>query len=110
VGVKANRSAVGARVKITVLENAVERVLHRTVSTGGSFGCNPLRLEIGLGAATVIKSAEIQWPGSARKETVTGLEKNSFYRVTEGEAHPQKVPFKTFTFSKSTDGSHHHSH
>ena len=110
VGVKANRSAVGARVKITVLENGVERVLHRTVSTGGSFGCNPLRLEIGLGAATVIKSIDIRWPGSAHNQTVQGLEIKTFYRVTEGDAHAQTLPLNSFTFSKSSDGSHHHSH
>src|SRR5262245_23472113 len=51
VGVKANRPAIGARIKVTLRTPTGTRELHRTSSSGGNFGSNPLRQEIGLGDA-----------------------------------------------------------
>src|SRR3954464_7096868 len=56
VGKKANRAAIGARINLTVKTRGGARELFRTVSSGGSFGSNPLRQEIGLGDATSIVS------------------------------------------------------
>ena len=60
-----------------------DRAIYRTVNTGGSFGCNPLRQEIGLGDATAISSVEIRWPGSGTFQNVMGLEMDKCYRVRE---------------------------
>ena len=50
VGVKANRSAIGARIKVTVQDQAgAPRSIYRTVGSGGSFGGSPLTQHIGLG-------------------------------------------------------------
>ena len=50
VGVKSNRTAVGARIKVTVEdEKGQRRAIHRTVGPGGSFGASPLLQHIGLG-------------------------------------------------------------
>ncbi|MET0556531.1 MAG: CRTAC1 family protein [Vicinamibacteria bacterium] len=84
-GVRANRSAVGARVAVTVDTEAGPRTLHRTVGSGGSFGASPLRLEIGLGAARRIQAVEIVWPGSGLRQAVDGLQPGRRYRVREGE-------------------------
>ncbi len=46
-GTKANRCALGARVRVDLQEGGQRRQLYRTVGPGGSFGANPLRLEIG---------------------------------------------------------------
>src|SRR5262249_20660034 len=51
-GVRSNRSAIGARIKVLTTEEGKDRTTYRTVGTGGSFGANPLRQEIGLGRAT----------------------------------------------------------
>lgn len=84
-GVKANRAAIGARITVNLQTPKGSRELHRVVSSGGSFGCNPLRQEIGLGDATVITSVEIRWPGSGTRQTVTGLEPNHSYQIREGQ-------------------------
>jgi hypothetical protein len=84
-GVRANRSALGARVAVTVETGAGRRTIHRTVGSGGSFGASPLRLEIGLGAAPRISGVEIVWPGSGVRQTVEGLSPGRRYRVREGE-------------------------
>jgi hypothetical protein len=92
VGTKANRAAIGARLKITVETPGGTRAVHRVVSSGGNFGSNPLRQEIGLADATVIKSVEIRWPGSHTRQMLTGLELNRSYQVREGDA--TAVPLK----------------
>jgi len=63
-GVRANRSAIGARIKVTV-ENQGHgtRSIYRTVGSGGSFGASPLEQHIGLGRSARIVSLEIWWPG-----------------------------------------------
>src|SRR5262249_32825497 len=50
VGVKTNKTAVGARIKVTVEDaSGASRSIARTVGTGGSFGASPLLQHIGLG-------------------------------------------------------------
>src|SRR5712691_8143782 len=55
VGVKTNRAAIGARIKLTVEnEGRGTRSIHRAVGSGGSFGASPLEQHIGLGKAARI--------------------------------------------------------
>ncbi len=61
-GKTANRSAIGARIKIIITENGIQRNIYKTVGTGGSFGSSSLQVEIGIGIATVIDKIEITWP------------------------------------------------
>lgn len=68
-GTITNRAAIGARIKITVLENGADRNIYETVSNGASFGANDLRMEIGLGKATQIKEITITWPTSGTTQT-----------------------------------------
>ena len=85
-GVKSNRSAIGARIKVTVDGG---RTIHKTVSTGGSFGCSPLRQEIGLGKAKEIQSVEVSWPTTGNVQVLNGVKMNEFYKVREGDAQAQ---------------------
>ncbi|MGB5294798.1 MAG: CRTAC1 family protein, partial [Thermoanaerobaculia bacterium] len=64
IGVRSNRSAIGARVAVTIRENETQRTVFRYVNSGGSFGANPLRQTIGLGRADRIEAVEIYWPTS----------------------------------------------
>jgi hypothetical protein len=95
-GVRANRSAIGARVAVTVEGETGPRTIHRTVGSGGSFGASPLRQEIGLGAARRIRSVEIVWPASGLRQTVGGLSPGRRYRVREGEParEVRRVPIR----------------
>jgi hypothetical protein len=86
VGTKSNRAAIGARLKVTVQTPVGPRELHRVVSSGGNFGSNPLRQEIGLGDATAITSVAIRWPGSDTRQELTGFELNRSYQIREGDA------------------------
>ena len=91
-GATANKAAIGARVAITVVENGKERLIHRTVSSGASFGANSLALEVGLRKATDIKSVRVQWPCKDCPDSVFGgLEINKSFRLVQGAtvAQPQ---------------------
>src|SRR5262249_38314501 len=48
IGVKTNRAAIGARIKVTVEnEGHGVRSIYRTIGPGGSFGASPLEQDIG---------------------------------------------------------------
>ncbi|MES1257500.1 MAG: CRTAC1 family protein [Acidobacteriota bacterium] len=66
-GVKANRSALGARVRVT----AGDLVQTGEVRSGGSYlSQSDLRLHFGLGGATKVDKVEITWPGGGEQEEV----------------------------------------
>jgi tetratricopeptide (TPR) repeat protein len=84
VGVKTNRPAIGARIKVTV-ENKGQgtRSIYRTVGSGGSFGSSPLQQHIGLGKDARIVDLEIWWPTSNTKQHFSNVEKNQFLEIKE---------------------------
>lgn len=91
VGVKANRAAIGARIKVTVKTPAGTRELHRVVGSGGNIGSNPLRQEIGLADAMEIAAVDIRWPGSDTRQSMSGLQIDQAYEIREGEATAKPV-------------------
>jgi hypothetical protein len=83
VGVKTNRAAIGARIKLTLSENGEPRIIYKHVNSGGSFGASPLQQHIGVGKATGIKSIEIWWPTSGTRQVFHDVSVNQFIEVTE---------------------------
>jgi enediyne biosynthesis protein E4 len=64
VGVKSNRSAIGARVRLTA--GGLTQI--GEVRSGGSYlSQSDLRLHFGLGTARRIDSVEIRWPSGVRQ-------------------------------------------
>jgi hypothetical protein len=90
-GARTNRRGVGARLALAVDTGAGERVIHRTVGSGGSFGCSPMRQEIGLGKAKRVAWVEVLWPATGEKQRVTGLRPGHRYRIREGSARTDEV-------------------
>ncbi len=58
-GTKSNRSAIGARVTVTV---AGRKMIDEVMSGGGYYSQNSLTLHFGLGQAAAADSIEIHWP------------------------------------------------
>jgi tetratricopeptide (TPR) repeat protein len=85
VGVRSNRAAIGARIKVTVQEaGGARRSIYRTVGSGGSFGASPLEQHIGLGrGATGVVDVEIQWPASGTRQTFSAVAKNQVIEIRE---------------------------
>ncbi len=84
VGVKSNRSAIGARIKVTV-ENSGRgrRSIYRTVGSGGSFGANPLEQHIGLGPQAHIVEIEVGWPASNARQVFLNLDVDQCIEIKE---------------------------
>jgi len=95
-GVRTNRAAIGARIRAVVETVEGERSIHRIVGSGGSFGASPLRQEIGLGRARAVKRVEIFWPVTGATQVVSGLEMDSFYRISEGVDAPARIELRRF--------------
>ncbi|KAA5549133.1 CRTAC1 family protein [Adhaeribacter rhizoryzae] len=108
-GKKANRGAIGTRLKFTLDENGKERFIHRDVNSGGSFGAATLKAEVGLGKATVIKALEIRWAGSGTVQVLKNIPVNQFIRIQEGNNQVQKITVKKLNFAPSGK-QHHHNH
>jgi tetratricopeptide (TPR) repeat protein len=97
VGVKTNRSAIGARIKVTVEnEGAGTRSIYRTVGSGGSFGASPLQQHIGLGKSAKIRSIEINWPVSNTRQTFRDVATKQFLEIKEFANDYTKLQRKSF--------------
>jgi hypothetical protein len=96
VGSKSNRSAIGARIKLTVENDGVKRFIFRTVGSGGSFGASPLQQHIGLGKNAHIASVEIWWPASDSHQNFSDVPKNQFLEIKEFAKEYTRLERKTF--------------
>ncbi len=85
IGTISNRAAIGARIKVVIREGTETRSIYRHVGSGGTFGGNPLRQEIGLGAADAIESVEIYWPTSDTTQRFDKVEMDRVVTITEGQ-------------------------
>ncbi len=106
-GTKSNRSAIGARIKITIVEEGLRRNIHHTIGTGASFGGNSLMAEIGIGKAKTIEKLEIRWPNRSKSiSTFTNVEINQIIQITEGENRIDKLTLDATPF-RIGEGKHH---
>jgi len=109
-GVQSNRGAIGARIKVIAETADGPREIHRTVGSGGSFGANPLRQEIGLGEAKAIRAVEIFWPVTGQTQALKNLPMDHFYRVREGAAEATPWDLKSFKLAVDPAKAHMHHH
>ena len=85
VGTESNRSAIGARIRVDLLDtDGAQRSIHRWVNGGGSFGGNPLRQTIGLGRPAAIERVTVYWPATDISQTFGRAEPDRLYRIVEG--------------------------
>lgn len=84
IGTKSNRSAIGAQIRADLVDAGKKRSVYRHIGSGGSFGANPLREHIGLGAATQVTKLDIYWPTSNQRQTFDNVSSNQFIEITEG--------------------------
>ncbi len=84
VGVKTNRSAIGARIEVTVeTETGGTQSFYRTVGSGGSFGASPLEQNIGLGNARRIRTIAVDWPVSHTRQVFHKVRMDQFLEIRE---------------------------
>ena len=80
IGTRSNRSAIGARVRVTA--DGVTQI--REVHGGGSYlSQNDLRVHVGLGSARVVERVEVRWPNGLQ-EVWTDVAANQLLTLKEG--------------------------
>ncbi|MCS6917631.1 MAG: CRTAC1 family protein [Chitinophagales bacterium] len=93
-GTENNRFGVGCRVKLTFVDNGQRRNTYYTISKGASFGSNPIRLQAGLGKATVVEEMEIIWPKGQKKQVFNNVQANRIYLCKEDASELQVLDLK----------------
>ena len=78
-GTQTNRSAIGTRIELELPDGSKR---YHWVSTGGSFGSQPLRAQIGLGKAKQVTKATFYWP-VGQPQTLTDLAAGQVYTVVQ---------------------------
>ena len=90
VGVRSNRSAIGARVSVTT----GEQVQIDEVTSGTSYySQSDLRLHFGLGSATRVELVEVRWP-TGEAESFRDVEANRLIHIREGEGIVKTEEFR----------------
>lgn len=95
-GTQTNRFGIGARVTITTDEGETRKIV-RDVNTGGSFGCSPLRLEVGLANASTV-DVTIYWPVSHLEQTISNVPVNQLIHIIEGSDEYKTSVLSSFSF------------
>jgi tetratricopeptide (TPR) repeat protein len=84
VGVKTNRSGVGAQIKVTVTDDGqAPRTICRVVGQTGSFGADPMEQHIGLGHNARIVAVNVWWPATGARQHFSGVDKNQYIEIKE---------------------------
>ena len=109
-GVKTNRAAYGARIKITIVEGGRERSIYRAVVSVSSFGGNPMRQHIGVGKAATIKEIEVWWPVSAQTQRFRNVAVDQTFHLQEGSDALDVVEQKPFEIGKTKIAHSMHDH
>ena len=89
-GGQSNRFGVGARIRAEITENGKPRTIYKHVNSGGSFGCNPLTQQVGLGQADRIDKLEIYWPTSDQTQRFDDVAVNQAIEIAEGSNEFQR--------------------
>jgi hypothetical protein len=79
-GVRCNRTAIGARVYVTVGKHTQMDEVH---SGGSIMSQSDLRLHFGLGQAPVVDTIEVLWPTTHKRERFTGIAANQILTIKE---------------------------
>jgi enediyne biosynthesis protein E4 len=88
IGVKSNRSGIGARLKCVSEDgNQIDEVR----SGGSYYSQNDLRVHFGLGKRDKVKTLEVRWP-SGQVDTLSDIAANQFITVKEGAGLLRATP------------------
>jgi hypothetical protein len=109
-GVRSNRAAYGARIKVTIDEAGRRRSIYRSVGSVSSFGGNPMRQHIGLGKAASIREIEIFWPASGMRQLFKEVAVDKTFHILEGRNVLDPVESREFEIGKTKIAEPEHDH
>jgi hypothetical protein len=81
IGTKCNRTAIGARVRVTTGKHTQMDEVH---SGSSVMSQGDLRLHFGLGKVEVVDTIEVTWPTTQKVERFTKVKANQILTIREG--------------------------
>ncbi len=99
VGKKTNRAAIGARIKV-VAAGAEPLTVHRHVTSGSSFGANPLQQTLGVAKNNRVTTLAITWPTSGTTQIFRDVAVNQAIEMTEFAKEYRKLDWKAIEVRK----------
>ena len=81
IGTKYNRTAIGARARVTTGNHTQMDEVH---SGSSVMSQSDLRLHFGLGKSEVVDVIEIKWPTTQKVERFTNVKANQIITIREG--------------------------
>jgi hypothetical protein len=100
VGKTTNRAAIGARIKVVTAGDR-PLTIHRLVSSGSSFGANPLEQLIGLARAEKVAVLEVHWPTSRTTQVFRDIAPNQAIEVVEHAESYRKRDYRPIPLPES---------
>ena len=85
---KSNRSAIGARVRVTA---AAHSQIREVMSGSSYYSQSDLRLHFGLGPTAAAVAADVSWP-SGLKETFRDLPADHIFVIQEAKGIVERRP------------------
>ena len=89
IGTHCNRTAVGARARVTTGKHTQMDEVHSGTSV---MSQSDLRLHFGLGQSTVADSIEITWPTTGKSEKFTHIQANQILTIREDHGIIATIP------------------
>ena len=96
IGMKSNRSAIGARIKCVTTapgEPKPHQQIDEVRSGGGYISQSDLRIHFGIGKAAKIDVLEVRWP-SGQVDTLKDVKVNQLVYIKEGQGIIKTEEFK----------------
>ncbi len=84
---------IGARIKL-IADGKDPLIVHRHVSSGSSFGANPLEQTIGLGKADRVAVLEVLWPTSGTTQVFRDIPADQGIEITEFAESYRRLSWK----------------
>jgi len=108
VGTASNKFAIGARLRLDLKDGDNSRSIHRTVSSGSSFGQNPHEQHFGFLASEEVVGLKVQWPQGRVQEFGSDFSSGHRYTIKEGEDNISSSAVRAVSFQLSAGHHHHH--
>jgi hypothetical protein len=99
VGKTTNRAAIGARIK-AVIGGSSPQTIYRVVSSGSSFGANPLEQSLGLGDSDRVAELEITWPTSQTTQVFHDIPADGSIEIMEFEQTYRTTPIQRIVLTE----------
>jgi hypothetical protein len=92
-----NKAAIGARIKLVTDKSLT---INRHVTSGSTFGGNPLQQTIGLAKATKVATLEVYWPTSKTTQVFRDVPVDQAIEITEFAKEYRNLDWKAVPLPK----------